>query len=182
MKYLICTLRMIVIIILLIGTLNNAFAQIGYDGLLYLKNLLEIKTCLHSKLYIMCGLCIIILVANKYFWLPFLGDTSFPHSLIPEHIIEGDTTVIVNVKPNIKVAYWASLPSDQENVSVINAYDKYQNAGVVKSNNNGEATLIFNKGSGYNLPTGFYINPHVHYREIYEDTGFLGPVRTHYLD
>jgi hypothetical protein len=180
-KYIIYILRNIIILILVIGTLNNALAQIGFDGLEHFKNVLGINVCLHNKLYLLCGLCILVLIIDKYFWLPFLGESLFPPLLINETNPSGDTVITVQVHPNNKVAYWVALPNSNNNIDVTNAYDKYQNSGVVRADNDGNAKLIFNKGSGYVIPSGSHLKPHVHYREIHEKTAMLGPIKTYFL-
>ncbi len=184
LKYLNYNIRIIIIIIIVIGTLNNTFKQIGFDGLnkidTFIKDHTKFCFSFDKKFYILTGVCLILLISNKYFWLPFLGETVLPSSLIPERIITGDTNVNLVVRPNSKVAYWAGLPTEKI-VNVYKAYDKYQNAGVVTSDKDGKVTLTFNKGLGYTLPNGVYMRPHVHYRVISNNSGFVGPVKTHYL-
>ena len=135
-----------------------------------------------SKLiYLITGISIILLAIKKQTWLPFLGDTVIPFTLMPETINVGDTTIKIKVKPNTKVAYWSSLPSTDKKPPVDKAYGDYTNAGVSKSNNDGLVTLTFNKGTGYIVPDGRFIKPHIHYRELNTEYSMIGPVKTIYL-
>jgi ABC-type Fe3+-hydroxamate transport system substrate-binding protein len=87
----------------------------------------------------------------------------------------------IKTKPNTKVAYWAALPKG-DNPDVITAYGDYSNSGVVMSDANGNAVLQFNKGTGYIVPGGKYIRPHVHYRVFYSHhPEILSRVHTVYL-
>jgi hypothetical protein len=93
----------------------------------------------------------------------------------------GSTKIKVKVAPNTKVAYWAALPNGSDEDPVDIAYGKYGNSGVTMSNDEGDATLSFEKGTGYVVPSGRKINSHVHYRELPEEYGLLGPIRTVYV-
>ena len=69
---------------------------------------------------------------------------------------------------------------NNKNIKVEQAYGAYSNAGVTVSDKNGFAVLTFNKGTGYIVPSGKYIKPHVHYRELNE-FGMMGSVKTRYI-
>jgi len=135
-----------------------------------------------SKLiYIFAGFFIIYLSSKKETWLPFLGNTVIPASLIPETKNIGDTSITIKITPNTKVAYWSSLPSNDKEILVEKAYGNYSNAGVSKSDKDGFAILTFNKGTGYIVPSGKYIKPHIHYRELNTEYSIIGPVKTIYI-
>jgi hypothetical protein len=95
--------------------------------------------------------------------------------------IEGNTKITINVSPNTKVAYWSAKSTEKQLPTVEEAYDDYSNSGVVMSDSNGKATIVFNKGSGYIVPNGRFIDKHVHYRELSDEWGMMGPVQTVYL-
>ena len=40
---------------------------------------------------------------------------------------------------------------------------------------------LSNKGTGYIVPSGKYIKPHVHYRELKTEYSMIGPVETIFL-
>jgi hypothetical protein len=128
--------------------------------------------------YLLTAISIIFLAIKKHTWLPFLGPTVIPTILMPETKNVGDTTIKIKVTPNTKVAYWSTLPSNEKKPDVDKAYGDYSNAGISKSDNNGFATLTFNKGTGYIVPSGKYIKPHIHYRELNTEYSMIGPVKT----
>jgi len=186
-KYFVYKVRMLNLIIIILGCINIAFSQFNYDFIKLLndtiKNWFNKDLNLNYYLYVLLGISAIILALNKYTWLPFLGESVFPSALVPLNPnVKGDTSVIVKVKPNTKVAYWSALPNNTDKTPyVTDAYGNYSNSGVVLSDDNGEAILIFNQGSGYKVPTGKYIKPHVHYRELNKTWGMMGPVKTVFL-
>ena len=61
------------------------------------------------------------------------------------------------------------------------AYDDFSNSGVVLANDLGVATLSFDKGSEYVVPSGKQLKSHVHYREFSEKLGMVGPVKSVFL-
>lgn len=132
-------------------------------------------------IYFITGICIVLLGMKIQTWLPFLGDTVLPFTLIPETTNVGDTTIKIKISPNTKVAYWTSLPSTNEKPPVVKAYGDYSNAGVSKSDKDGYATLTFNKGTGYIVPSGKFIKPHIHYRELNGEYSMIGPIETIFI-
>jgi hypothetical protein len=187
-KYFIYQTKMFIMFFIILTVLNSGFKQFNYDFInfisIFLKNNFNLSLDLEKKCYILAGIFAIIIAINRDTWLPFLGDTVLPASLIPIKNNNGDIKVNVNVKPNTKVAYWSTKPktTNGDDPDVKNAYDDYSNSGVVKSNKNGLAILTLNKGSGYYVPYGKHIKPHVHYRELNEDMALIGPVKTVYFD
>lgn len=176
-------MHLIVVALVIIGALNWGTTAFGYNLVDIIKNcvnkLAHRETHLDKIIYILVGLAAIKLASKRDFWLPFLGKTVLPSSLIPLKDIVGDTTIEVKVSPNIKVAYWASLPQQTTEIpKVENAYGDYNNAGVVLSDKNGIAKLIINKGTNYIVPYGREIARHVHYRELEQDMGFIGKIHT----
>lgn len=110
--------------------------------------------------------------------LPFLGKTVIPSNLVPvkKNKYNKDRIEIL-VKPNSKVMYWAAKKMNNETSHVKKAYDDYSNSGVTISDAAGKAVLVLEKGSGYIVPGGKYIPPHVHYR--YEITpGMFSRIET----
>ena len=143
----------------------------------FINNLLKTKLPIENAIYILVAVVAIKLAMNRNTWLPFLGKTVFPHALVPNKTIDkASKTIKVNVAPNTKVAYWAALDKGDK-PDVYTAYADYSNSGVVESDDKGVATLSINVGSGYIVPTGKYIKPHVHYREL-NTSGMVGPVET----
>jgi hypothetical protein len=158
---------------------NAVLSHFGYNAFNKIDSL--IGNNFSKLIYLLAGISIIALAVRKHTWLPFLGDTVIPAILLPETKNVGDTSIKIKVTPNTKVAYWSSLPSTDENPPVDKAYGDYSNAGVSTSDKDGFATLTFNKGTGYIVPSGKYIKPHIHYRELTTDYSIIGPVKTVYL-
>jgi hypothetical protein len=114
-------------------------------------------------------------------WLPFLGESVLPGTLVPLKAHSGNTHVKVQVTPGAKVAYWSAMPGDDSDINVRDAYAKFENSGVVVADGEGVATLSFNKGTDYVVPSGKRITSHVHYREFTDEYGMMGPIGTVYV-
>jgi hypothetical protein len=104
-----------------------------------------------------------------------------PSAVVPLKTNVGDTTVDVKVAPNTKVVFWAAKPGSNPETKVEQAYDDYSNSGVVLANDLGVATLTFNKGTEYVVPSGKQLKSHVHYREFNDKIGMMGPVRSVFI-
>lgn len=130
----------------------------------YVNKLVNKETNIDKAVYIIIAIAGLYLIKRDNF-LPFLGKTVIPPSVIPlkQNKFQEDS-VTVNVKPNSKVIYWAAHKTTDNKLSVWDAYGDYSNSGVIMSDNNGTAILKLMKGSGYIVPGGKYISPHVHYR------------------
>ena len=169
-------LKMYINILIFVVASNAVLARFGFDVFSKIDSLIGVKVS--TLIYFITGLSIVFLSTKIQTWLPFLGETVLPSSLIPETKNVGDTRIKIKMAPNTKVAFWASLPSTDEKPTVDKAYGNYSNAGVTKSNKNGYAILTFNKGTGYVVPNGKYIKPHFHYRELTNENGMIGRVRS----
>ena len=173
--------------LVLVGGLNwGSVGCFNYNFVHVFSNWLNFKferQCyIEQTTYILVGMATLILIFRRSTWLPFLGQTVVPASLIPISTnLSGNTTIEIDVKPKTKIMYWASKPSSTNNpVDVRKAYDNYSNSGVVLSDINGKAQLTFNSANGYTIG-GKFIHPHVHYRELNEQDALIGPVKTYYL-
>ena len=119
---------------------------------------------------------------NRNFYLSFLGCTVYPCGSLAEKIPnKADTTVTVQVKPNVNVIYWASEPSSTENQPIDNpwdAYANYDNSGVVKSDATGKAVLHVRNPSSYQVGLmNKTLKQHVHYR-VCRHPGMLSEIKT----
>lgn len=182
--YLKYSLNMFMLGFVLLSVFNSTLTHFGYNLIKLLSELLKNKfnfsLNLEKIIYLIAGVFGVLIAINRNYWLPFLGESVLPSNLIPLHSNNGDTTIKVNVKPNVKIAYWSSKPSNKK-LKVDKAYDDYSNSGVVMSDKNGVAILTLNKGVGYFVPSGKYIKSHVHFRELNGDYGMIGPIKTYYL-
>ena len=185
---------MVLIAIVLIGAVNWGFHTFGYNLVemlnRFLSGVFKRRLPLDRVIYVVVAVSAVALAVQRDTWLPFLGNSVLPGAVVPLKKNMGDTTVDVKVTPGAKVAYWAAEPETK--LDAINkgasegnkavplvraAYDQFENSGVVVANDQGMATLVFNKGTSYIVPSGRKLESHVHYREFGED-GMMGPVKS----
>lgn len=119
---------------------------------------------------------------DRNFYLPFLGWSVYPCGSLAEKVPnKADTTVTIQVKPNVNVIYWASEPSSSENQPIDNpwdAYANYDNSGVVKADETGKAVLHVRNPSSYQVGLmNKTLKRHVHYREC-RHPGMLSDIKT----
>lgn len=179
------TIRIIAVFFLIIGGLNWGLTAFDYNIVDKINRMLsdrfKTRLRLDKFVYTVIGLCALGLLFDRTTWLPFLGESVLPGTLVPLKAHSGDTRVKVNVTPGAKVAYWSALPGDDSKIGVRDAYAKFENSGVVVADGEGVATLSFNKGTDYVVPSGKQITSHVHYREFTDEYGMMGPIGTVYV-
>lgn len=119
------------------------------------------------------------LVFRRNVYLPFLGETVYPCDNLSEKSPDGAelTVTVTDVPANTKVVYWASEPSQSIVSNPWDAYGKYENSGVATSDASGTAQLRIRKPTGYKVPSGRELKPHVHYR-FCQESGILSEIRT----
>ena len=203
--YVMYTLRMVVTAIVLFSAIHYGALFFDYNlaeyfNLVYFR-VFNKRAAIHKIVYALFAICGFILAIDRTTWLPFLGDTVLPSAVVPLKTNVGDTSVEVNVTPGAKVVYWAAKPAKENETSsslsdeygiirrkpnelkrrvplVEQAYDDFSNSGVVLANDLGVATLSFDKGSEYVVPSGKQLKSHVHYREFSDKLGMVGMVQT----
>ena len=174
-------IHMVLVALVLIGAINWGFCAFNINLVKiiadFINNLFKTKLPIENTIYILVAVVAIKLAIDRNTWLPFLGQTVFPHALVPIKTVDkASKTIKVNVTPNTKVAYWGTLDKGNK-PDVYTAYSDYSNSGVTISDDKGVAVLAINEGSGYIVPSGRYIKPHVHYR-VLNSSGMTGPVET----
>jgi uncharacterized membrane protein YuzA (DUF378 family) len=184
-KYWMIKLRMVMLALVFAGAINWACTAFGFNLVDIINNkfnqIIGMNLHLNQLLYIGIGVSAIFLASKQSTWLPFLGWTALPGSLIPLKENKGDITVSVNVKPNTRVAYWSAIEQKDTPVpNVLSAYKDFSNSGVVMSNKDGLAQLTLQKGTDYVVPSGKTIKRHVHYRTLDHEYGMVGHVKTAY--
>lgn len=137
----------------------------------------------------------LVIVAALFFlvsretYLPFLGATVFPSSLLGEDRGPGQagarapiefSTSIDNVTDGMRVIYWAANPDQNVVSDPYKAYGGFENAGVATVKN-GKVTLKLHCPASYEVPSGRVLKRHVHYRVCCEQRGMLSKVRTAYV-
>ena len=116
--------------------------------------------------YALVGLSALWVGFSRDTYLPFLGRSVFPCSLLKNQTPEGaDTEVFVQVKPGAKVMYWGAEP-DTEFLKRIKtwkeAYMRYENAGVTTADDTGRVVLRLRKPQSYSVPSKGQLPAHVH--------------------
>ena len=176
-------LYMLGAVLLVIGGLNwGVVALTGGD---IVSTVFGKGSVLARGVFLLVALAAVFVVFKRNYYLPFLGETLVPCSVLTDRVPEGaDTEIGVRVKPGVKVVYWAAEPANEDLKAVHNyreAYLEYRNAGVATADADGNATLKIRTPQGYTVPKKGMLPPHVHYRECGE-RGFMKPVQTITLD
>ena len=171
-------LRMKTKCILIVAALLCAAQLGGYYPLNFIKK----YQVLNFIILLSLVASIIYNIFDRNFYLPFLGWTSYPCGGLAEKIPrDADTTVTVQVKPNVNVIYWGSEPKTNEEQPIDNprdAYANYDNSGVVRADAQGKAILHFRNPSIYQVGLmNRTLKKHIHYREC-RHPGMLSSVKT----
>ena len=171
----------ILLVFLVLGGL--AWGLVGVSKF-YIFNWLSKYTfkSLDTLVYILVGIAALYFLTSRDFYLPFLGETVFPCEPLAERVPDNaDTSKTIKVTPNTNVVYWASETGSEDIVdNPWAAYSKYNNSGVLRSNDDGTVTLKVRKPSSYKIPSGRTLPVHIHYR-VCKSNGMLGSVETVYL-
>jgi uncharacterized membrane protein YuzA (DUF378 family) len=178
-------LRMIYLVLVLVGALNWGIVAYNQKFNLvtmlsnYINSLFNKNYPIDKIIYVLVAVsALLLLVIDKHIWLPFLGPTVLPNSVVPlKTPIKSDMKIKIKTHPNAKVVYWAAL-THNENENVHKAYGDYSNSGVVMADTNGNAELSFLESSGYIVPHKGHVERHVHYRAFGKHDGWVGPVKT----
>jgi uncharacterized membrane protein YuzA (DUF378 family) len=173
----------IAMVLLVVGGLNiGLMALTGKD---FLTVVMGRGTMIANGLFLAIGLSALAIAFFRDSYLPFLGPTIVPSSLLAASTPEGaDYEVRVLVKPGQKVMFWAAEPDNKELESLVDwrqAYLSFRNAGVAIADQSGYVTLKVRKPQPYQVPMRRTLSPHIHYRVFLED-GMLGRVETVTLD
>jgi uncharacterized membrane protein YuzA (DUF378 family) len=176
-------LYMLGAVLLVIGGLNwGVVALTGGD---IVSTVFGKGSVLARGVFLLVALAAVFVVFKRNYYLPFLGETLVPCSVLTDRVPEGaDTEIGARVKPGVKVVYWAAEPANEDLKTVHNyreAYLEYRNAGVATADADGNVALKIRTPQGYTVPMKGMLPPHVHYRECGE-RGFMKPVQTITLD
>ena len=127
----------------------------------------------------LCSLCLILIKGLKP---SFVGDYTIPPSVMFESYPRNhDLVYKLKTDPNTFVIYWASKKSKIKDATQPeeHAYGKYDNAGVVKSNEFGEAN-IYLKYPIRIITKDFLpriLNKHFCYRTLHNQSGRLSDIK-----
>lgn len=170
-------------VLLVIGGLNwGVVALTGGD---LVSGLFGRGSVIARAVFLLVALAAAAVVFRRDFYLPFLGESVVPCSVLSDQTPEGaDTQVAVKATPGAKVLFWAAEPANEDLKELQDyrgAYLQYRNAGVTTADGAGNATLKVRTPQPYKVPLRGELAPHVHYR-VCGEGGFMGPVRTIQLD
>lgn len=167
----------VLLYLIVIGALNWGLVGIfDFDLVKNFGNLFGPDTgdIISRIIYITVALSAIVLIIQRDTSLPFLGRTVIPQPMT-DYKPPGElkTKIIKNLPPNVKVIYWAALPSDKIVDNPEDAYGNYSNQGVTTTDANGNAVLEVQNPASYKIPSHYdpfkgTLKPHIHYR--YWDT------------
>jgi uncharacterized membrane protein YuzA (DUF378 family) len=172
-------LHKLAIVFVLIGALNWGF--LGAFRVNIVERLLG-KRGLATGVYVLVGLAALSIAFNRDTYLPFLGESVFPCTVLADQTPPGATReVTVVVDPGAKVIYWASEPADGTGVpDYKGAYRGYLNAGVCTADSAGRASLKVREPQPYTVPMRGRLDAHIHFR-VCGPTGFIGRIKTIFL-
>lgn len=176
-------LYMLGALLLVIGGLNWGIVALTGGDLV--SSIFGRGSVIARGIFLVVALAAAFFVFKRDFYLPFLGETHIPCSVLVDKVPEGaDTSIGVRVRPGAKVVYWAAEPANEDLMKVNDyraAYLEYRNAGVATADADGNATLKVRTPQGYTVPMKGQLPPHIHYRECAE-RGFMKPIVTVTLD
>jgi uncharacterized membrane protein YuzA (DUF378 family) len=132
-------------------------------------------------IYIAVGVAAIMIMFNRDTYLPFLGETVMPCTLLQDRVPSGaNIDLMIKGPPGKKVIYWAAEPATQH-LDKLNtwkeAYGDFMNIGVATIRADGAAILSVRKPQSYTVPWKGPLEAHVHYR-ICGDNGIMSRVET----
>lgn len=178
-------MHLVAVLLLVIGGLNWGMQAIfKIDAV---SSLLGKDTLLTRGVFTLVALAAIYIGFSRDTYLPFLGETVMPCSVLKEKIPDNaDLKVRIMAPHKHKVIYWAAEPSDaNDKLKAVknwkDAYGDYNNIGVAIAEEDGSALLHVRKPQPYWVPPGKKLQPHIHYR-ICGEGGLLGPVRSLFIE
>jgi len=176
-------LHAVAVLLLIIGGFN--WGLLAFTGKDAVSTLFGKVSMVANGIFFTVAIAALALAFYRDTYLPFLGPTMMPCSLLKEQVPENaDFEVRIFVKPGAKILYWASEPANKDLETVHNwkeAYLGYRNAGVAIADKDGYVTLKVRKPQAYTVPVRGELSPHIHYRQC-ENNGFVGRVETVTLD
>jgi uncharacterized membrane protein YuzA (DUF378 family) len=176
-------IEIISLALIVIGALN--WGLIGVFGFNLVSWIAEHTfDLLEPLVYTLVGIAAIVHLFSRDYYLPFLGQCAYPcGSLTPKYPADADVSIKVVVEPNVNVIYWAAEPGAKVVDNPWQAYSEYENTGVARSNEKGEAILRVRTPAAYKVPRALFsktLKPHVHYRTC-TMSGMLSRIETAYV-
>lgn len=182
-SYVMKKLYMVAVFLLILVAVNAALSV--FTGRDLITSVFGRRSLLTYALFLGVGVAAVVLAFTRDFYLPFLGETVMPCSVLPVSTPEGsDTKMNVQVNPGAKVMYWAAEPKNEDLKGIQDwrkAYMGFRNAGVALADAAGNVELAVRTPQAYAVPTKGKLNPHIHYR-VCRDDGMMERVETAFLN
>lgn len=147
------------------------------------KNTIGTRLC-----YVLFAISAIYVGFSRDSYLPFLGETVLPCSVLKEKKPDNAELKVRIIAPvGRKVLYWAADANATENKELKTlktwqeAYGNFDNAGVTIAGEDGSALLQVHKPQPYLVPMKGRLEPHIHYRICGKD-GMMGPVKSIHIE
>lgn len=169
------------ILLLVLGGLNwGSVAIFKTDAI---SSLFGTNSLFSRLLFVIVAFAAIYVGTSRDSYLPFLGQTVLPCSVLQEKIPEhAELKVRIIAPAGHKVLYWAAEPTTDTSVkNWQDAYANFDNAGVAIAESDGSALLQVRRPQAYWVPPGSKLEPHIHYR-ICGENGMMGPVRSLFIE
>lgn len=136
---------------------------------------------------VIIGVLAIVVMPNRDMYLPFLGETALPASILVDTPRRGNVIFAIDgVTPNAKVIYWAANPSKEVGTNPKSAYSNTINGGITTASEEGVAHITLDCPQSYKvnrLGIDKQLPKHVHFRvELVKQPGLFSPVQTRVLD
>jgi hypothetical protein len=159
-------------VLLILGGLNYLFTTITQTN----------ESLIFRVLSLSVGLAAIYFLFDRDFYLPFLGKCVIPVGTQRE-TKDLKQVLLNNLPPNTHIIYWAAKSGSPEIApNPMDAYADYSNSGIVKTNENGQATINIACPIAYNVHYK-RLRKHLHYRyELPEYRGMFSKVYTKFLE
>lgn len=165
-------------IFLIIAGLNSFFGKLF--NLDFIEELFG-NSPISKVFYFFVGIAALSVMFDRDTYLPFLGPTIAPCSVLKDTTPSGATTEVkITVSPRAKVLYWAAEPNNDKFKKLNNwkqAYLEYDNAGVATADENGVAVLKVRDPQAYTVVLKGKLDAHIHYR-VCGKGGWMGRIQT----
>jgi uncharacterized membrane protein YuzA (DUF378 family) len=182
-SYLMKKLYIVGVLLLIVGGFNAGVCLLA--GKDFITSLFGRRSIVTNVLFLGMGLAALALAFSRDFYLPFLGETVMPCSILKPSTPEGaDMKMKLQVRPGAKVMYWGAEPKNEDLKEIQDwrkAYLGFQNAGVAVADENGRVELAVRTPQAYAVPMKGKLNAHVHYRVCGND-GMVDRVETAFLN
>ena len=173
-----------------VAILTLVFAGLNWGSVVIFKtdaisSLFGKDSAISKFIFVFVAACAIFVGSSRDSYLPFLGETVLPCSVLQERIPDRAEVKVRIVAPvGHKVIYWAAEPTATEQKMFTtwqDAYGDFNNVGVAIADAEGSALLQVRRPQSYWVPPGRRLAPHIHYRICGQD-GILGPVRSLFIE